>query len=156
MIVRDAVIDDFKRLNVIYEQVDKLHRDAHPGRFRKPEVTGRPAEYFESLMKMPEAYLLVVEKDGEVIGFAEAYIRYTPDYPILQPRKWVLIDGIAVDKAYRKTGAGQALFDELICRARAAGIDQIELNVYEFNEPAYKFYRKNGFETVCKTMSKRI
>ena len=156
MIVRDAETRDFDRLDEIYEQVDKLHRDAHPERFRKPVVTGRSSEYFETALEVPGAFLLVAENDGVVIGFAEAYTKYAADYPIFQPRKWMLIDGIAVDKSYRRTGAGQALFDELIRRAKISDTHQIELNVYEFNEPAYNFYKKNGFETICKTMGKKI
>ena len=156
MIVRDSRTEDFSRLNEIYEQVDKLHRDAHPERFRRPDKLGRPDGYYESVVKTPGAYLLVVEKEGAIIGFAEAYIRQSPDFPIFQPREWMIIDGIAIDESYRNTGAGQRLFDELVSIAKSEGIDQIELNVYAFNEPAYNFYKKNGFETICKTMGKRI
>jgi len=46
--------------------------------------------------------------------------------------------------------------NELVRRAKAEGINQIELNVYEFNTAAVKFYEKNGFEGVCKTMQKKI
>ncbi len=156
MIIRDAVSEDFSRLNEIYGQVDLLHREAHPNRFRKPEIIGRPGEYYESVLENPDGYLLVIENEESIIGFAEAYVRYALNYPILQPREWLLIDGIAVDKTYRNSGAGQALLNELIDRAKAKGIAEVELNVYEFNASAINFYNKNGFESVCKTMSKSI
>lgn len=156
MIIRSAVKEDFERLNILYEQVDKLHRDRHPDRFRAPEVIGRPEDYFNTLLETPCAHLLVAERDDLIIGFAEAYVRQAPDYPIIQPRRWMLIDSIAIEEAHRHSGAGQMLFDELKRRAKLDGIDQIELNVYEFNEPAVKFYKKNGFEDVCRTMSLKL
>jgi len=156
MNIRDAVKNDFPRLDELYEQVDELHRRVHPDRFKKPEKTGRSADYYESLLDTPGAFLIVVEKEGKVIGFAEAYIKKAKNNPVVKPRTWLLIDGIVIDKVWRNSGAGQFLLNELVRRAKAGGIDQIELNVYEFNTAAIKFYEKCGFKSICKTMHKNI
>lgn len=156
MKIRDARKDDFERLNELYEQLDELHRNAYPDRFRRPDKAGRTEEYFISLLENSDAYLIVAEDEGDILGFAEAYIRKAPDFPVLQPRTWLLIDGIAVDKVYRNKGAGQALFNELINRSKEKGISDIELKVYGFNETAIKFYEKNGFTNISRTMYKKI
>jgi len=156
MLVRQAKKADYETLNNIYDQVDILHRDQYPNRFRKPDNIGRPSEYYDSVLSNPDGILIVIESDNIVIGFAEAYIRKAPDFPVLQPRKWLLIDGIAVDHNYRGKGAGQLLFDELMKYAKNVGIEEVELNVYSFNEAAIKFYRKNGFDNICTTMGRKL
>jgi ribosomal protein S18 acetylase RimI-like enzyme len=40
--------------------------------------------------------------------------------------------------------------------ARAQGAVEVELTVYEFNEPAIAFYTSLGYETSSRRMSKRL
>ncbi len=154
MHIREAVREDMDQLDKLYSQVDELHRQAYPGRFRKPEIAGRPEAYYLERIQAQDALLLVAELDGQVIGFAEGYLRSAPDIPVLQQRSWLMIDSVAVDQNHRGHGAGKALFDGLEARANKRGITEIELNVYAFNQKAIGFYEKLGFEVISQTMGK--
>lgn len=156
MKLRVAENCDFKRISEIYEQVDKLHRKAHPDRFQKPIQIGRSQEYFNGLIKDDKAQLYVAIEKEEVIGFAEAYISSSADFPVLRKRQWLLIDGIAVDVKFRRKGVGQLLLNELYEWSKKQNIEDVELNVYAFNEPAIKFYKKNGFSEISKRMTKKL
>lgn len=54
--------------------------------------------------------------------------------------------GIGVLAAYQGVGIGKALMREIIDRARAAGIDRLELTVMTTNERAIRFYEALGFD----------
>jgi ribosomal protein S18 acetylase RimI-like enzyme len=51
-----------------------------------------------------------------------------------------------VDPAHQRNGYGQALYDELERRMRAAGFDEVVLDTTPQQEAARAFYRTNGFE----------
>lgn len=156
MIIRDATSKDFKEVSRIYEQVDKMHRDHYPNIFKKAQVAGRPDDYFQSICDGEFSKLIVAESEKGVIGFAEAYVMTSSDFPVLQPRQWVLIDGIAVDEEIRGTGAGQAMLDYLVGWSKSMAIEEIELKVYSFNTGALKFYERNGFKEMNKTLSLKL
>jgi len=156
MKIRSAEKRDYHRINELYEQVDRLHREVHPDRFQKPAVLGRPDEFLNALVENESSYLIVAEEREEIIGFAEAYIVSAPNFPVLKQRSWLLIDSIAVDEGHRGMGTGQKLFDYLGAKAKERGVEEVELNVYAFNDSAIKFYEKNGFKELCKTMTKRL
>jgi ribosomal protein S18 acetylase RimI-like enzyme len=156
MIIRDATSKDFKEVSRIYEQVDRMHREQHPNIFKKPQIPGRPDDYFQNICDGEFSKFVVAESETGVIGFAEAYVMTASDFPVLQPRQWVLIDGIAVDEDIRGTGAGQAMLDYLIDWSKSMAIEEIELKVYSFNTGALKFYERNGFKEINKTLSLKI
>ena len=154
--VRAAGIEDFSRIKEIYEQVDAIHREAHPEWFIKPDKPGRSDEYLKALLDGEEGLLVVAERNRRVVGFAEAYIRRAPDFPVLKSRRWLLIDNIAVDRKNRRSGVGQKILRHLQERARALDIEEVELKVYSFNTGAADFYEKNGFREFSRTLVKRM
>lgn len=156
MYIRSAEKRDFNRINQLYEQVDQLHWEAHTEIFQEPTQKGRSDDYLLELIDKEGAFLLVAEKSNKIVGFAEAYIIKSPDYPILKKRSWFLIDSIAVDKDSRHMGIGQALYNKLESIAKKRNIKSIELKVYAFNKSAEAFYNKNDFSVRNKTMFKRI
>ena len=53
--------------------------------------------------------------------------------------------GISIDRAYWGLGIGRALLDACLECARAAGYEQVELNVVAENRRAIDLYRRVGF-----------
>ena len=83
---------------------------------------------------------ILAEVDGAVAGLAgfdsvggREKIRHRADF------------GISVDRQYWNLGIGTALMNACIECARAAGYEQIELNVVAENELAIAMYEKAGF-----------
>lgn len=63
------------------------------------------------------------------------------------PARWRLAT-MGVRPAARGGGAAQRLLDDLVARARAAGVAALELEVFAQNERALRLYRRHGFEVV--------
>lgn len=56
---------------------------------------------------------------------------------------------LCVDPDYRKLGYGERLLDEILLRARDAGVSEIFLEVRPSNVPALSLYRKKGFRQIA-------
>jgi len=83
----------------------------------------------------------VAVRDGAVVAFAYAC-------PRVESARWRLAIMGAVPAA-RGSGAAQALLDDFLARAQAAGMAGAELECFAGNERALKVYRSRGFEVVC-------
>jgi GNAT superfamily N-acetyltransferase len=85
----------------------------------------------------PVWWALVAEADGEIVGFAMYYIRFST----WKGQRMYLEDFIVTD-AYRGKGIGKLLFDELIEEAKEKKFNAIVWQVLKWNEPAINFYKK--------------
>lgn len=87
----------------------------------------------------PLFHCFVAEVNAEIVGMALVYPRYS---------SWkgptVHLEDLIVKESMRGTGLGSALFAEVIKYGRQKGVRRIEWNVLDWNEPAIKFYEKNG------------
>jgi GNAT superfamily N-acetyltransferase len=54
------------------------------------------------------------------------------------------LEDLIVKEAHRGTGAGLALYTEIIKKGKSDGVRRLEWNVLDWNEPAIRFYEKSG------------
>lgn len=94
----------------------------------------------------PAAAHLLVETDGEAIGFARLRRGEVPD--CVSGPEPVELQRIYVLRAWHGLKAGPALLERCLEEARALGGRTLWLGVWERNERAQAFYRRFGFETV--------
>ena len=90
---------------------------------------------FQQLYEMGIGFL-VAEKDDYVIGYVMFWIKYENQGHIIS---------IAVDKNYRRMGAGTELLLKAIGILSLLRIDAIYLEVREKNVEAVRFYEKFNF-----------
>lgn len=81
----------------------------------------------------------VVEVAGKIIGF---YLTYT-SYSTWKGRCLYLED-FYLKPEFRRYGIGKAMFDDIVEKAKEAGVKRMDWQVLEWNEPAIKFYEKYG------------
>lgn len=81
----------------------------------------------------------VAEVDDEIIGMALYYYRYST-----WKGKTIHLEDLIVKENKRGTGAGFALYKEIIKQGKAENIRRIEWNVLDWNTPAIDFYEKSG------------
>ena len=81
----------------------------------------------------------VAEVDGEIIGMALYYYRYST-----WKGKTIHLEDLIVKEDKRGTGAGFALYSEIIKKGKAENVRRIEWNVLDWNTPAIDFYEKSG------------
>ena len=81
----------------------------------------------------------VAEVDGEIIGMALFYYRYST-----WKGKTIHLEDLIVKENKRGTGAGFSLYKEIIKQGKAENVRRIEWNVLDWNTPAIDFYEKSG------------
>jgi GNAT superfamily N-acetyltransferase len=79
----------------------------------------------------------VAEINGEVIGIALYYIKYST-----WKGKCVFLEDIIVKEEFRKHGIGNKLFNKVALIAKEMKVKRLEWQVLEWNEPAINFYKK--------------
>jgi diamine N-acetyltransferase len=147
--VRAAHREDIPSLRRLIDQIVAFHYQEAPTQFKDPAAVLSEA-YLEERLADPEAMVLVAECRRTQIGVAVALLREAP--PILIPSRVVLVENLAVEPRFRRTGVGRKLMDAAILWARAQGVTELDLNVYEFNIEAIRFYEALGFKTVSRRM----
>jgi GNAT superfamily N-acetyltransferase len=147
---------DFKAFTELFEQVDELHRNAHPEYFRKPKSILRTKDYFEELLNDPTILLLgAMSGKSDLLGLVHAILKSHPLTEIHVPGQYVLLDNLVVSKDARRQGVGTALFAATQEWATQMGAPEIQLKVYRFNKTARTFYKRLGFASFAYAMRKR-
>lgn len=153
MLIRLATMDDYRGLCAVLDEVDALHQRALPQVFRDPGGSARSREYIASIVADETACLWVAEEEGQIVGILHISIRQTrDDIPILVPRRYAVIENVAVVRKRRRQRIGRALIERAERWASEQGIDQIELHVWEFNEQARAFYEALGYQTASRRL----
>ena len=88
-------------------------------------------------MESGEQQYLILEEDGEPVGFA-AYSPRSEDASVYKLHKLYCL------AAAQGKGYGKALMNAVVEAAQNAGADALELNVNRYNK-AIEFYKKSGF-----------
>ena len=162
--IRAATEDDIDALNQIIGDVDALHREHLPHIFQEPDGPARDREYMLGVLADESCGFFVAEAEepiasrteGAILGFVQLTIRDTPPIPILVPRRIAFVETLAVREEVRRMGIGRALMDHAQCWAGEQGATEIDLTVHEFNQVAMSFYRRLGYATSSRRMSKRL
>ena len=87
----------------------------------------------------PLFHTFVAEKEGEIVGMALYYYRYST-----WKGKTIHLEDLVVKENQRGTGVGLALYHEIINQGKKDNVRRIEWNVLDWNENAIKFYEKSG------------
>jgi len=87
----------------------------------------------------PLFYTFIAEVNNEVIGIALFYYRYST-----WKGKTIHLEDLIVKQEKRGTGAGSALYKEVIKFARQEGVRRVEWVVLNWNTHAIQFYERSG------------
>lgn len=79
----------------------------------------------------------VLELDHKIIGFALYYMAYST-----WKGRCLYLEDFYIQPAYRRSGAGKMLFDQIVEEAKQRGVKRMDWQVLEWNEPAIQFYKK--------------
>ncbi len=154
--IRPATSADYDGLCAVLDEVDAMHREAMPRVFRNPEGPARAREYIDGLLADENVGLFVAEVGGRVVGMVHVLVREAPPIPIMVPRRFAVVDTLAVAGECRRAGIGRALMAEAERWAITHGAQDIELQVYEFNQGAQGLYRAIGYDTLTRRMAKPL
>lgn len=153
--VRRAITSDGETVSRLLYQVAEIHHEGRPDIF-KPASKKYTQNEFEELICMKDFAILVAEDENKKVhGYAFCKIKCF-ETSVIQPYKSLYIDDICVDKESRGHHVGTVLFEAVKKLAKELNCDNIELNVWEFNESAMKFYEKMGMITQRRGMELKV
>lgn len=87
--------------------------------------------------KNPAFRVLVAELNGEVVGLALYYFKYST-----WKGKCLFLEDLIVSEKYRRQKVGSMLFEALIKISKNLKVKRMEWQVLNWNEPAINFYKK--------------
>lgn len=87
----------------------------------------------------PLFHTFVAEDNGQIIGVALYYYRFST-----WKGKTIHLEDLIVKENNRGTGAGYALYSEIIKQGKKDNVKRVEWNVLDWNTPAIEFYEKSG------------
>ena len=154
--IRRATLADYEPVCQVLAEVDALHQQALPGIFQTPPGPVRDREYIASVLADENSALFVAEIAGQLAGVAQVMLRDASPIPLLVPRRFAIVDSLAVRAAFRRRGVGQKLMAAVEEWAADRGVSDIELNVFEFNGAAIAFYERLGYATRSRRMARTL
>jgi GNAT superfamily N-acetyltransferase len=106
----------------------------------RDEVVGTPEVLHGSLFERRDAEALIVEADGEAIGYAIFYTTFST----FECRSGIWLEDVYVRPEHRRGGIGLRIMEHLAALALERGHVRLEWCALEWNEPALNFYAKLG------------
>jgi GNAT superfamily N-acetyltransferase len=87
----------------------------------------------------PLYHAFVADIEGEIIGFAITYYRYST-----WKGRCLYLEDLIVTENYRNKGIGQKLFDYCLFFGKKNSCEKMIWQVLDWNQPAINFYNKNN------------
>lgn len=129
VVIRDATLGDLPEIVYLASQMGY-------------EVTAEGIKpVLTHYINNPDYYLLIAEKDGQVIGMAG----FTVKYYLHREKPVLYVGSLVVKEEYRSQGVGKNLMERMELIARQRGCNSIQLNSNKRRVRAHKFYEKLGF-----------
>ena len=149
MLIRKATMDDIEALRVLYLELEQDGVKYQPEHF----VIGyRDNEFFENIFNSENQDILVAEIESEVVGFVHVMIIEQKKVACLKPQTVVYIQDLDVITEMRNRGIGSLLMEAAKEYGMNRGADFIRTQVFPQNTDGLRFYEKNGFCEMMKTM----
>ncbi len=144
-------------LPVLEQMMYELHNEHHlacPQHFKSAEAVmqeKRIADYLES----PEGLVFVALCDHRCIGFVSGHFADLVS-SVSQPVLMGSIDEFYVLPPYRGQGIGSQLLQRIEREFEDYGVQQVFVEVWDFNQSAVKLYQRLGFSHHIHCLRKGI
>lgn len=154
MIVRIGNENDFEKVHELMYQIFEIHL------LRRPDIYKQGDPYtlkqYRELLSDKNETMLLVESDQIVVGLCHMVKKEFTNSPIIRQECIAFIEDFCVHKDYQRHGIGKMLYEEAVKKSRTWNADSLELNVWEVNEEARKFYDAIGLKPKSTRMEFKI
>ncbi len=154
--IRAAAPDDLPTLGRLGAVLVRVHHEFDPQRFipATPQTEHAYASFLGTRLDAPGVFVLVAERDGEVIGYTYAGVEGR-DYMSLRGPAGVLYD-IVVDPDHRGSGVGRVLLEATLSALEAGGAPRVVLSTAQRNGPAQRLFARAGFRPTMIEMTREV
>ena len=153
MNIRPATGKDLAAIRALFWQLDTHAIESQPQHFQRGERTD---EYLLELIEDEHSDFLLVELDGEIVGFSLLFFKWTKDISLLVPCKYAYIQDFVVREDLRGQSLGGQLMEASKDWARTRGAGYLRLSVLPDNLGAQRFYARHGLVPQMITMEGEI
>ncbi|WP_422824018.1 GNAT family N-acetyltransferase [Xenorhabdus entomophaga] len=151
MIIRTALIKDIEAILSLYYVLFSEMAALQPDRMK---ATEQDRDFIVSNVNNSKFHLLVAEDgDRSIKGFAIAQEQKTPSFNCLVPRTYGHVFDLVVSQDARNLGVGRKLLVGMQKWAKENGYSHLELSVLSQNVDAIRFYEREGYQEVNRTMA---
>ncbi len=98
----------------------------------------------KGMIEAKDTEVMVAEVDDEIIGSGYVKIKHAVDY--VQHDRYAYVGFMYVKPEHRGKGISQMMLEQLKLWAKAKGLQEFRLDVYDANHRAVSAYQKFGFE----------
>lgn len=129
--IRKATKNDIPTIFSLVTQLAEFEKARH-------KVTVNEDYYFTEFSK-GTFDAIVAEKEGEIVGMCLYYMTFST-----WKGRMLYLEDFIVNEKYRTQGIGQKLYDSFLAEAKKLDATMVKWQVLDWNDPAVKFYEKNG------------
>lgn len=140
MVIRKAVIEDWKQISSLLDQLDYSNTES----FIK--------EKLEALLRNPNEELLIFEESNQVIAFISMH--FIPQLAL--KGDFARISYFAVDQHIRSKGLGRKIEEYCTNLAIERKCDRIEVHCHSRRTDAHRFYMRQGYSESPKYFIKML
>lgn len=156
-IVRQAKEEDFPRVLELLYDISSIHHEGRPDIFKKGSAKYDQKDFIEILDDKDKPVFVAVDQvTGQVSGYAFCQCINNKENNVLHPYRSLYIDDLCVDRSMRNSGVGKKIFQAVKEYARMNDYHHIDLNVWELNKSAIRFYESCGMETQKRKMELKL
>ena len=156
MDIRKANNNDITQMIPLLDQVSKLHIEKRPDVF-KIKSHEEIKSNLEEMIKDESNIILIAEYKKIAVGVIICKVREINDHHTnFKNTKVLWINEICVKQEYRRNGIGRSLIEKAKEIAKENNCLRLELNCWELNEEAMKFYENQGLTTQRRVMEINI
>ncbi len=149
MIIRKATNDDKTELRKLYLALEEDGVRYQPEHF---VIGERTDEFFQSIFDADNQDILVADIDGVVVGFVHVMILQQKKVSCLKPQSVVYMQDLCVREDMRNNRIGAKLVRAAKDYGKEHGVDFIRTQVFPGNVDGMRFYERNGFCEMMKTI----
>ncbi|MEO1515260.1 MAG: GNAT family N-acetyltransferase [Bacteroidota bacterium] len=106
---------------------------------KEPDALTATLEDYERDFAAGIFQAIVAEQEDQIVGMALYYMTYST-----WKGRMMYLEDFVVTQSHRQQGIGQLLFDAFLSVAREENARLAKWQVLDWNEPALRFYQKNG------------
>lgn len=150
--IREADINDYAEVYNLTLEVYTLHLKGRPDVYLEID-NPLTKEAYSDLLNSDTSKIFVVEniENKKLAAYSILQIMTTKN-PILIPKTFIYIDDFCVSLNFKRIGIGKMMFNYIVDYAKSKKADSLQLNVWEFNKAAMKFYEAMGMSTRNRRM----
>ena len=155
MDIRQANKNDITQMVPLLDEVSKLHIEKRPDVF-KTRAYEEIKSNLEEMIQDESNIILIAEDKQVAVGVIICKVREINNHTNLKNTKVLWINEICVKQEYRRNGIGRSLIEKAKEIAKANNCLRLELNCWELNGEAMKFYENQGLTTQRRVMEINI